>query len=256
MSVKKDTADTSKAEDQEDESTTEEDTEETDEATKESTEEEDDSENSDKEEDEERDLDAEIEAEKKAGKPDPEKAQKAFKERKEKHKDEDDEDEDEEDGDKPLTRKDLNKVKQDVRQEFLESQALEIAKQFTDSPKEAELIVLKWKNRQFPVNQPLSDQIEDMYVITHKKKILGTKNEALRALHNRNGVNKSGTGSHREGMKRTTIKTPTHEMQAYIQTGYVVDPKNPEKLTKKLPNGDTLELDLKNKTNRYVKKSK
>lgn len=191
---------------------------------------------------EELDLDAEIEKERKAGKPDPEIAEKAFKDRKNKKQEDTDDD-----GDKPLTQKDLDAHDAKIRKEMQQERALEIAKEMAGSEKEAELIVAKWGNRTFPTNLSLKEQITEMYGAVYAKKLIGERNEALRGLKGKQGVKKDPAPSHHDGTQSgIEPKLPPSEMAVLKQSGFVWNVKT-RRYEKKTANGRTLVRDPKTK---------
>jgi len=197
------------------------------------------------------DYDAEIAEEKKKGKPDPEIAKKAFLDRQAKREaGEEGESED----DKPLTRKDIAEVESRLEKKHLNTQALAIATQFAGSVKEAELIVEKWKNRTFPQGLSLNDQIEESFAITHRKRIIGERNEALRALKGRSGVNDNPAGAHHDSQKGGGPEIAGIDKAAILASGFKYNETN-RRFEKKLKNGDTLIQDPKTKQTSIVKKS-
>lgn len=235
---------TTKADEEEvDADTTAEDTEEEADADADSPDTEDES-KANKDSDSEIDLDAEIAKEQK-GKPDPSKAKDAFIKRKEKRaqKDEtgvdDTADDDEGDDSAPLTRKDLKSVESKIRAEMQEERALEIATSMAGSPKEAQLIVMKWKNRSFPPHLSLSEQMQEAYAITHAKKLIGERNEALRGLKGKSGVNTNGAGTHRDAQKGSEPKIAPAEKTAILAAGFVYN-TTARRYEKKLGNGKLL----------------
>jgi len=168
---------------------------------------------------EERDYAKEIAEEEAKGKPDPKKAREAFKERDEKREEGSD--------DKPLTRKDIEEIEARAPTRatkiVLESQALSIAKTLATSEPEANLILAKWRNRVFPENMPLHEQIEEMYAITHRKRLIGTANEAMRALKNKSGIKTDPSGTQREPAATTEPKLSAQDATAYKSAGFVWD---------------------------------
>lgn len=186
--------------------------------------------------DKDRDFDAEIEEEKKKGKPDPDKAAKAFKERKEKREGEDD---------KPLTRKEVDAMLAQDRKDRARDQALVIAKTLASSDKEAQLIIAKWDNRNFPADLTLEEQVTEMYAAVNHKRIIGQRNEAFRALKGKDGVNKNSATAHRDGQAPTSApKMSPQDKEAYAKSGFIWVAKN-KRHEKKLSNGDLLVKDAK-----------
>ena len=199
--------------------------------------------------DEELDLDAELEKERKAGEPDPVIADKAFKERKEKRE----KDSDDEEADKPLTQRDLQAALEADRKERRHDDALVIARGMAGSEKEAELVVAKWANRTFPKSLTLSEQISEAYVITHSKKLIGERNEAMRALKGKQGIKKDAAGTHRDaGKSSTEPKLPPGDAAVLRKSGFSYNNVS-RQFEKKLSGGKMLVRDNKTKQIRLVK---
>lgn len=233
----------------EDETEDEESTEETtDEKSEEESEDEDESDDSSSKK-EELDLDAELEKERRAGEPDPAIADRAFKDRKEKReKDTDDV------AEKPLTQKDLDAALAKDRKERQNDAALVFARGMASSDKEAELIVAKWSNRTFPKNLTLLEQIQEAYVITHSKKLIGERNEAMRALKGKQGVRKDAAGTHRDAAENMGApKLSPADAASLTASGFSWNTKS-RQFEKKLPNGRILVRDNKTKQVRLLKK--
>lgn len=237
---------------------------ETDEAEEESDEESESEEESEEEESEEEDesshndseidYDAEIEKEKEKGKPDKDKAKEAFQARKSKRSDESEDDADE--NDKPFTKRELQEHLARVEKKALETSAYQLAKSLSASDKEAMLIVEKWKNRIFPEDMSLMEQLEEMYVSIHRKKLIGDRNEALRALKNKGRVNNNAATTHRDSAKgSSTPKVPEADKRAILAAGYVWNANN-GLFEKKLSNGNTLAYDPKSKKTKMVPSQK
>lgn len=199
--------------------------------------------------DEELDLDAELEKERKAGEPDPVIAKERFKESEDKRKKESDDV-----ADKPLTQKDLDAALAKDRKERQSDAALVLARGMAGSDKEAELIVAKWANRTFPKNLTLAEQIQEAYVITHAKKLVGERNEAMRALKGKQGVKKDAAGTHRDAaISGTEPKLPPRDAAAIAASGFTWNTRS-RQYEKKLPNGRILVRDNKTKQVRLLKK--
>lgn len=245
MTIKKET-DTATEEEADAETTEEETEEETAEESEEETEEESEEEEAESS-DKERDYDAEIEEERTKGKPDPKKAKDAFKERKEKKQ------EDEDDEDRPISKRDLAEILATDRKERLESSALTAARKLAGSDKEAQLIVEKWKNRSFPESLSLEKQIEEAYVITHSKKLIGERNEAVRALKNKGNVDKSASSAHRDGPQPGEPKLSPQDAVVIKQSGFKWIGTS-RRYEKKLANGSILVKDPKTKAVTLIRK--
>lgn len=190
------------------------------------------------------DLDAELEIERKAGEPDKEIAQKKFKERQENREQKGGEEDDDK---KPLTRADLAELEAKIRKDADKERAFEYAKEMTGSEKEAELVVAKWGNRSFPKTLTLRQQIEEAYAITHKNKLIGERNEALRALRGKNGVSKNAALTHRDAPNSgREPKMSAQDASAIKAAGFVFNTKT-ARYERKLPNGRMLIRDKSGK---------
>lgn len=190
--------------------------------------------------DNEIDLDAEIERERNKGKPDPKKAKEAFQRRNEKRAGEDDDD-------KPMTRREMREFMEQQGKVALEASAFTLARGMSGSDKEAQLVVEKWKNRTFPAHISLSEQIEEAYAITHRKKLIGERQEALRALKNKGRVNNDGSTTHhspQRNIKAEKLSSP--DTQAIIAAGFTLNSKT-RRFEKKLSDGSILVRDPKTK---------
>lgn len=197
----------------------------------------------------ESDLDAEIEKEKK-GVPDPEKARQAFKERENKRQEKEESDED-----KPLTRKQLEQILSQDRQARFNEDAKSVARSLSGSDKEAELMMLRWQNRTFPSHLTLQGQMEEVYAGIHAKKIIGERNEALRALKNRDNVEKSPAVTHHDEPQQGEPTLSAADKQAITAVGFVWNGKS-RQYEKKLSNGQILVRDSKTKQTRLIRAAK
>lgn len=208
------------------------------------------------EEIDEKELDALIDEEKKKGQPDPLKAKESFIEREARRKKEkEDLEKEEADEDRPATLKDLARERELGRREAQMSQARELAKGLAKSEKEAELIVLRWQNRTFPAGTPLSEQLEEVYVgmPNVRKKLIGERNEALRALKNKDTVNNSGASTHREPIKPAKPKIRPADEAGIVAAGYKLEEAT-GMYVKPLSNGGRVIYDPKTKQTRMVSK--
>lgn len=196
--------------------------------------------------DNEADYDAELEKENK-GKPDPEKAKEAFAKRKAEREDGDEEG-------KPLTKKELEALLASDRKAREQDNALQLARSLAGSDKEAQVILAKWGNRTFPSHLTLREQIEESYAITHSKKIIGERNEALRALKGKNGVSNNSAGTHQDSKKKGEPDIAGGDKAAILASGFAWNGTS-RRFEKKLKNGDILVRDPKTKQTVLLKKS-
>lgn len=194
---------------------------------------------------EDSDYEADLEAERKRGKPDPEIARKAFQERHKKDKKKEGDD-DEDDEDKPLTRKDLARIREEARREANADRIQEIAEALADDPKQVPLIIEIHKNRGFPEGMTLKEQLDEAYVLANRKKILSTNKELTRALASKDTVTRKSVDAQRDPQVGTAPKLSAGDAAAYARAGYVFDAKS-RFYKKELPNKKHLFKDPKTK---------
>ena len=111
------------------------------------------------------------------------------------------EDDDFDDGeDKPLTRRELQEVLAQNREETLKESRLEsakkLARELSESDDEAELTFEVWRNRTLPGT--LTEQISEAHAIANSKKLAATNSELQRSLLNKDRVNRDGSSSQRK----------------------------------------------------------
>ena len=219
-------------------------------ATEDETTEEEESEEGAESDEESKQLEAELQKEREAR----EKAEKALAERRfkssEKKREEKDSDDDgESEEDKPMTRKEfeaaLAKQDEKTRKEMLHASAERIAEGLSGSEIEKQLVLEKWKNRTFPAHLSLEEQIEECYAIANRKKIIGERNEALRALKGKQGANKGAAGTHHDAPAGTAPKIAGSDAAELARVGFKYN-TTAKRYEKKLPNGKLLvKKDLK-----------
>lgn len=124
-------------------------------------------------------------------------ANKRFKDSKEKRESEEDEGED-----KPLTKAELSEIlaenEQKNKKVIEKKEAEALADRLAGSEDEKKLILAKWENRTFPANYSLEEQIKESYVLANGNKLIAERDEALRALKGREGVNRYASETHIE----------------------------------------------------------
>ena len=167
------------------------------------------------------------------------------------------EDDDQEDiSDKPLTRSELEEVLQRDRQlnqkQIRQSRIEEIAKGMSRSDAEKSLIIEIHKNRVWPNSVPLEEQLEESYAIANRKKIIGERDEALRALRGKTNASVDTATTYRDSPKQSgEIKLSGQDMSAIREAGYTFNTTS-RRFEKKLPNGKTLIYDVKTKNSRLI----
>ena len=104
--------------------------------------------------------------------------------------------------DKPLTKAELSQLlseNEQKNQKIIEKDKAEaLADRLAGSEDEKKLILAKWENRNFPANYSLEEQIKESYVLANGNKLIAERDEALRALKGRDGVNHDASQNHIE----------------------------------------------------------
>jgi hypothetical protein len=130
------------------------------------------------------------------------KAEKALAEKRFKNSEKNREEDEPEDEDKPLTKSELSKLlaeNEQKNQKIIETKEAEaLAERLAGSEDEKKLILAKWKNRTFPSNYSLKEQIQESYILANGSKLIAERNEALRALKGRDGINRDTADTHIE----------------------------------------------------------
>ena len=213
------------------EKTTEEKTDaETTEETKEESKEETEKESKDTGSDTTIDYEAELKKEKEAR----ELAEKALSEDRyhgDKRKEKEEEVEEEEDDDKPLTRAELQaelaRHGEEVKKTSRMAQAENYADKISSSDDERNLIIERWKNRGFPESLTLEEQMDEVYASVNSKKMIGERNEVMRALKGKQGVSTSDANVHQDELQQTKSEpdASSADKQALVSAGWVWNSK-------------------------------
>ena len=171
-------------------------------------------------------------------------AKKRFKVKREDYEEEEKEEEEEEI--KSLSKEEVASMIQEENQKIakliLENQANSLAEQFASEPAEKELIIEKWKGRTFPQGMSINEQIEEIYVIVNKKKLLSERNEALRALSGKERVNRDSSGTYQEEPKGKEPQLAPDVKSVLLSGGFVYN-YNTKRHERKLPNGTVMYRD-------------
>jgi len=111
-------------------------------------------------------------------------------------------DKSEDNDDKPLTKAELSQILAENEQKnrkVIEKQNAEaLASRLAGSEDEKKLILAKWENRTFPANYSLEEQIKESYVLANGNKLIAERDEALRALKGKDGINRDTAETHIE----------------------------------------------------------
>ncbi len=149
------------------------------------------------------------------------------------------------DDEKPLTAYELRAVLDEERQMnqslIQENRIAETAKKLATSDTEAALIIEIHKNRTFPAHLSLDEQMEEAYVIANRKKLIGERNEALRALRGKNSVDNNPAGTHHDAPRNPVEIAPTTKA-VLLQQGFTEN-RILNRYEKKLANGKLLIAD-------------
>lgn len=140
--------------------------------------------------------------------------------------------------DKPLTRQEAK----ELRKTLLTSEASTYATRFSTNETEKALILEKWKNRTFPAHISLEEQIEECAAIAFRKKFIGERNEALRALKGMKTIVTHATSEHHDALPAPKTKMSGADGAEIARKGFVWSNTN-RRYEKKLSNGQTLYLD-------------
>lgn len=154
------------------------------------------------------------------------------------------------DEDKPLTAKELDARLARERQEtrkVLEAKAIQdIATNMANSPEEAALYVEIHRNRTFPSNLTLQEQMEEVYAIANRKKLTAQIGELTRAVRAKQTTKTNSASTHHDAQDVDEPKISQPDAQAMKAAGMTWDGKS-QTYIKKLPGGKTLFFDPKTK---------
>ena len=139
----------------------------------------------------------------------------------------------------------VSRIQEETRKglkEINESQANVIAGQLAGEPAEKKLLVEKWKNRDFPDDMPLQEQMEEIHSIVHGSKLRSERNEAFRALDGKENVNTDGSGTHHDETKGKEPVVAVDVKSVLTRQGFTLNQGN-NRWEKKLPNGKLMYRD-------------
>ena len=159
------------------------------------------------------------------------------------------------DEDKPLTAKELEGILQKDRQITRKEIQTEIisgkAKKLAGSEAEAQLIIEIHKNRIFPEDLSLDEQLEEAYAIANRKSLMAKNEELKRALRSKETISDNAAGTHRDSTPLDEPKMSSSDIQAIKAAGFVWDGKL-RLYVKKFLSGRTLTYDPKTKTRKVI----
>ncbi len=158
---------------------------------------------------------------------------------------------------KPLTAKQLNEIlaqnRAETQKEIQASRISELAGRLAESELQKSLVIEIHKNRSFPEHLSLEEQIEEAFAIANRKKLIGDRNEALRALKGKSGVNKNPATTYQDAPQPGEPQLSATEKAALTQVGFAWN-ITAKRYEKKLSNGQTLVRDQKTKQTYLVPK--
>lgn len=176
-----------------------------------------------------------------------ERARKSKERREAEEGEEADEDLDDED-DKPILKKDLPSILARERASaYKEAQAdriQEIAAGLAESDAEARLIVEIHKNRSFPSDLSLRDQLEEAQAIANRKRNKSKTTELARAVKSKDTASKDVAAGHRDALTGTAPKFDSKTTASNARAGFIWNIKT-KRLEKVLPDKSILVKDHK-----------
>ncbi len=129
--------------------------------------------------------------------------------------------------DKPLTKKDLDDVlaseRQATQKAANEKEVESYATDMSGSETEKQLIIATFKNRTFPADMPLKQQLEEVYAIVNRKKLINQVAEFKRVLKSKETASKEITTDVKEEVIMGDVKMSSQDAQAIKASGMVWD---------------------------------
>lgn len=190
------------------------------------------------------DYDKLIEEERSGGKPDPVKARERFeKSRNQPEPTEQELDVDLDDEDRPMTRREAREfLAQQSHQTLVESNTeriMDYSEAIADSPAEAAYIREIHKNRVFPANMSLREQIAEAHAVATYKRTQSKAAELARAVRSAETKSHNSAASHRDPQASPAPKLGADLTASLKRSGYTYNNQN-QRYEKTLPNGKTL----------------
>jgi len=136
----------------------------------------------------------------------------------------------EDDEDKPLTKKDLKVLlsenQQKLRQDLMGDTIKRIAREIAQSDAEANFIAEIHKNRIWPDDMPLAEQLEESAAIANRKPFMtARKAEAERAKKSKENSSSENLGSFRDAQMIDEPKIDANAKKALVGGGFTWDGK-------------------------------
>ncbi len=173
-------------------------------------------------------------------------------------KKEGDEEQENDEDDKPITKKDLenllSKNQQQIRQDLMGDTIKKMAKEIAQSDAEANFIVEIHKNRTWPQDISLSEQLEEAAAIANRKPFMAArKAEMERAKKNKENSSSENLGSFRDAQIIDEPKIDANAKKALLGGGFAWDGKR-RLYVKTLSKDKILTYDSKTKVRKVIAK--
>jgi len=147
----------------------------------------------------------------------------------------------------------LEKNRQDNLKVMEQAKIKELASTITNSPAEEKLVLAIHKERQFPSYMSLDDQIKESFVLANSDKLIGERDEAVRALKNKNNINTTAENDNPDQPKGPGPKVAGDVVSILTQKGFKLNSVS-QRYEKTIKGGTSFYYDLP--TKKLVKFSK
>lgn len=155
---------------------------------------------------------------------------------------------DENDEDRPMTARQFNefitKERQETQKLLQEREIRSLAERYGTTEAEINLFVEIHKNRVFPSHLSLEEQIKESVAIANKDKLIGERNEAVRALRGKQNANNNAATTHHDATQGNEPKLATDVKAILLRQKFVFNPIT-RQYEKKISQGRKLVYDLK-----------
>lgn len=148
----------------------------------------------------------------------------------------------------PLTKEELEELltreRQATEKRFEEQESIRMARELARSDAEAELTLELHKSTTFPPHFTMRDRIRAAHAMANREKIIGEREEALRALRGKEGVSRDATTGFFDSLPGSEPKLSSQDAQAIKDAGFIWNGTS-RRFEKKLPNGNIVIRDSK-----------
>ena len=154
-----------------------------------------------------------------------------------------DEDDESDDDDRPITAREFNEAiareRETITKQVSFAEAESVASGVSINDAEKQLILEIYQNRSFPEHLTLKEKIEECQLIANKKKWIGERNEALRALKAKDGVETHSSSGVQDEPKGNAPKLAVQTANELARVGFIFNNTN-HRFERKLDNGKVL----------------